>query len=144
MDSLTPEKRSWNMSRIRGKDTRPEIAVRSLLHRMGYRFRTTDRKLPGKPDIVLPKYRTVILVHGCFWHRHPGCKYAYTPKSRLDFWERKFMGNVERDAKNLSLLQQQGWFPIVVWECEIKRDADAVLKKISRTLQRRIQKREAA
>lgn len=144
MDSLTPEKRSWNMSRIRGKDTRPEIAVRSLLHRMGYRFRTVDRNLPGKPDIVLPKYRTVILVHGCFWHRHPGCKYAYTPKSRLDFWEKKFGENVERDARNLSLLKQQRWFPIVVWECEIKRDADAVLRKIDRTLQRRIQKQEAA
>lgn len=144
MDSLTTEKRSWNMSRIRGKDTRPEKAMRSLLHGEGYRFRLLDKTLPGKPDIVLPKYKAAIFVHGCFWHRHPGCKYAYTPKSRLDFWERKFRENVERDAKSLSLLQQQGWFPIVIWECEIKRDADAVIRKIDRILQRRIQKREAA
>ncbi|MBU1162905.1 MAG: DNA mismatch endonuclease Vsr, partial [Proteobacteria bacterium] len=87
MDIISKEKRSWNMSRIRGKDTKPEIIVRSMLHRMGYRFRLHRKDLPGKPDIVLPKYKTVIFVHGCFWHRHKGCKYAYTPKSRVKFWK---------------------------------------------------------
>lgn len=144
MDSLTPEKRSWNMSRIRGKDTKPELAVRSLLHRRGYRFRLSEKTLPGKPDIVLPKYRTAILVHGCFWHRHSGCKYAYTPKSRLDFWNQKFEENVVRDKNNLSRLQQKGWLPIVIWECEIKQNPDAVLDKISWILQRRLKKQEAA
>lgn len=144
MDSLTPEKRSWNMSRIRGKNTRPEMTVRSLLHGQGYRFRLADKKLPGKPDIVLPKYRAVVLVHGCFWHRHAGCKYAYTPKSRLDFWNRKFEENVARDKNNFSLLQENDWLPIVVWECEIKHNPGAVLDKISRTLQRRLKKQEAA
>ena len=144
MDTLTSEKRSWNMSRIRGANTKPELAVRSMLHRMGYRFRASDKKLPGKPDIVLPKYRTVIFVHGCFWHRHPGCKYTYTPKSRLDFWSRKFGDNVTRDKNNLSLLKKAGWLPIVVWECEIERNADSVLGRVSGILQRRLKKREAA
>lgn len=144
MDSLTPEKRSWNMSRIRGKDTHPEKAMRSLLHAEGYRFRLSDKILPGKPDIVLPKYRAAIFVHGCFWHRHPGCKYAYTPKSRLDFWNKKFEENVTRDNNNLALLQQKGWLPIVVWECEIKRTPGAVLERVSRTLQQCLKKREAA
>ncbi len=144
MDTLTSERRSWNMSRIRGENTKPELAVRSVLHRMGYRFRLSNKTLPGKPDIVLPKYRAVIFVHGCFWHRHQGCKYTYTPKSRLDFWEQKFEGNIMRDENNLSLLQKEGWLPIVVWECEIKRNADIVLGKVSRTLQHRLKKREAA
>ena len=99
-DILSKERRSWNMSRIRGSDTKPELLVRSLLHRMGYRFRLHRKDLPGRPDIVLPKYRTVIFVHGCFWHRHKGCKYAYTPKSRTDFWQNKFQGTVERDKRN--------------------------------------------
>ena len=128
------------MSRIRGTNTKPELAVRSMLHRMGYRFRIASRTLPGKPDIVLPKYRAVIFVHGCFWHRHQGCKYAYTPKSRSDFWAQKFEGNVMRDKNNLSLLRKAGWLPIVVWECEIKRNADAVLGRVSVVLQRRLKK----
>lgn len=132
------------MSRIRGENTKPELAARSMLHRMGYRFRISDKALPGKPDIALPKYRTVIFVHGCFWHRHPGCKYTYTPKSRLDFWNRKFKVNVTRDKNNLSLLKKAGWLPIVVWECEIKRNADVVFGRISGILQRRLKKREAA
>jgi len=144
MDTLTSEKRSWNMSRIRGANTKPELAVRSMLHRMGYRFRISDKTLPGKPDIVLPKYRSVIFVHGCFWHRHPGCKYTYTPKSRLDFWSRKFEENVMRDKNNLSLLKKAGWLPIVIWECEIKHNADAVLGRVSGILQRRLKKRKAA
>jgi DNA mismatch endonuclease (patch repair protein) len=106
------------MSRIRGYDTKPEKVVRSLLHRAGYRFRLRDRKLLGHPDIVLPKYNTVIFVHGCFWHRHQRCKFAYMPKSRSDFWQRKFSENVDRDRRTELLLQGSGWNVIVVWECE--------------------------
>ena len=130
-DVHTPEQRSYNMSRIRGENTKPEKILRSLLHGHGFRYRIHDGRLPGRPDIVLPKYRTVILVHGCFWHRHPGCKYATTPKSRPEFWQKKFVGNVERDRKNIALLKEQGWNPVVVWECELKNDTDAVLEKIS-------------
>jgi len=99
MDKLTPEHRSWNMSRIFSANTKPELAVRSLLHKMGYRFRLHRKDLPGKPDIVLTKYKTVIFVHGCFWHRHDACQYAYTPKSRVKFWKEKFEGNIERDIR---------------------------------------------
>jgi len=118
-DTLTPQKRSWNMSRIRSRDTKPEMVVRRLLHSLGHRYRLHRKGLPGKPDIVLPKYRTVIFVHGCFWHRHPGCKYAYTPKSRLEFWNKKFDENVRRDRENKKALRKLGWKVIVVWECEI-------------------------
>ncbi|MCP4105110.1 MAG: DNA mismatch endonuclease Vsr [Desulfobacteraceae bacterium] len=100
MDTVSEERRSWNMSRIKGKDTRPELIVRSTLHRMGYRFRIHRNDLPGKPDIVLPKYKLIIFVHGCFWHRHKDCKYSYTPKSQVDFWKSKFEENVERDEKH--------------------------------------------
>ena len=121
------------MSRIRGKDTKPEIAVRSILHRTGYRFRLHRRDLPGNPDIVLPKYHTVILVHGCFWHRHRGCKYAYTPKSRVDFWQKKFTENVERDKRNRKALRQEGWKVVVVWECEL-RDPDKLVLRLAREI----------
>ena len=120
MDTLSKEKRSWNMSRIRGKDTKPEIAVRSLLHGMGYRFRLHRKDLPGKPDIVLPKHNTVIFVHGCFWHRHEGCEYAYMPKSRIGFWSDKFKGTVKRDKKHRKELNDLGWKVHVIWECEVK------------------------
>ena len=120
VDHLTPEKRSWNMSKIRSGNTKPEMIVRSLLHRMGYRFRLHRKDLPGKPDIVLPKYNTVIFVHGCYWHRHKGCKYAYNPKSRIDFWQNKFKSNVERDKKNRIALEKLGWNVKVMWECETK------------------------
>ena len=118
MDTISEEKRSWNMSRIRGKDTKPEIIVRSMLHRMGYRFRLHRKDLPGKPDIVLPKYNTVIFVHGCFWHRHKGCKYAYKPKSRIDFWNAKFDDTAARDKRNRKQLQAKGWNVEIIWECE--------------------------
>jgi DNA mismatch endonuclease, patch repair protein len=118
VDRLTPEHRSWNMSRIRGRDTQPERAVRSALHRAGYRFRLHRKDLPGRPDIVLPKHRTVVFVHGCFWHRHPGCRFAYTPKSRADFWAAKFLANVERDQRNRRDLRRLGWRVITVWECQ--------------------------
>ena len=118
MDIISEEKRSWNMSRIRGKNTKPEIIVRSLLHKIGYRFRLHRKDLPGKPDIVLPKYNTVIFVHGCFWHRHKGCKYAYTPKSRVKFWKDKFAGTVKRDKQQLKHLKEKGWNVEIIWECE--------------------------
>ena len=118
MDRLTKQHRSWNMSRIRGKDTKPEMRVRSVLHRMGFRFRLHRKDLPGKPDIVLPAYGTVIFVHGCFWHRHPGCRYAYTPKSRVDFWQTKFQRNVERHQEVEAELEELGWHVVVIWECE--------------------------
>lgn len=106
------------MSRIRSADTIPERLVRSLLHKMGYRFRLHRADLPGKPDIILPKLRVAILVHGCFWHRHPGCKYAYTPKSRVKFWNQKFDGNVARDKRVKCELRSAGWRVIIVWECQ--------------------------
>ena len=133
-DVHTSEQRSYNMSQIKGRDTKPEKTLRSLLHRNGFRFRIHYSKLPGRPDIVLPKYRSVIFVHGCFWHRHPGCRYAYAPKSRTDFWNEKLNGNVERDRKNIHLLKKAGWYPIIVWECELKKNADVVLTKISDAL----------
>jgi len=119
-DKLSPERRSWNMSRIRSGNTAPEIAVRSILHRMGLRFRLHGRHLPGRPDIVLPRHRTVVFVHGCFWHRHPKCKFAYVPKSRAEFWQKKFQSNVERDIAVQKQLRSSGWRIVVVWECEIK------------------------
>ncbi|MHC4875619.1 MAG: very short patch repair endonuclease [Planctomycetota bacterium] len=122
MDRLTKQHRSWNMSRIRGKDTKPELLVRSMLHRLGFRFRLHRKDLPGKPDIVLPAYRTVIFVHGCFWHRHPGCRFAYNPKSRVDFWRAKFRRNVERHQEVEQALEDLGWRVIVIWECETASD----------------------
>ena len=119
-DRISEARRSWNMSRIRGKDTKPEIAVRSMLHKLGYRFRLHRNDLPGQPDIVLPSRKTVILVHGCYWHRHPGCKYAYSPKSRVDFWEKKFADNITRDRRNMVELQSIGWRVLVIWECELR------------------------
>lgn len=107
------------MSRIRGRDTKPELAVRSVLHRLGYRFRLHVPDLPGRPDIVLPRHRTVVLVHGCFWHRHEGCRFCCVPKTRVDFWRRKFEGNVERDRVVRRELRKIGWRVMVVWECEI-------------------------
>ena len=124
MDKLTKEKRSWNMSRIKGKDTKPEIRVRSFLHRLGYRFRLHKKDLPGKPDIVLPKHKTIIFVHGCFWHRHKGCKYSYNPKSRVTFWEEKFESNVRRDKIKIQQLKGKGWKVIIVWECQTKNSSD--------------------
>lgn len=129
-DRLSPDKRSWNMGQIHGKDTSIEMKVRQYLFAQGFRFRKNDRRYPGTPDIVLPKYRTVIFVHGCFWHRHEGCKLAYTPKTRTEFWQTKFNKNVENDFKNKKLLIEQGWNVITVWECEIKKDFDQVMARV--------------
>lgn len=134
MDTLTPEKRSWNMSRIRNRDTKPELALRSALHNLGYRFRLADRSLPGRPDIVLPKYKAAVFVHGCFWHRHKGCKYAYNPKSKVEFWQNKFEENVARDERNISDILSNGWTPVVVWECQIKHDLNSCIELLTKQL----------
>lgn len=137
-DRLSPGHRSWNMSRIRGKDTGPERQLRSMMHRKGYRFRLHDRKLPGRPDVVLPKYRTVVFVHGCFWHRHPQCRNATTPGTRTGFWQEKFAANVARDARIRAALEASGWVVLVVWECELERDPESVLKRLTRKLRAEI------
>lgn len=108
------------MSRIRSRDTAPELAVRKVLYRMGYRYRLHSTAVPGKPDIVLKKFKSVIFVHGCFWHRHPGCKFAYTPKSREEFWTKKFELNVRRDEVVKKQLSELGWRNLIIWECETK------------------------
>ena len=112
--------RSYNMSRIRGKNTKPEVLVRKYLFSKGFRFRKNDKRYPGKPDIVLPKYKTVIFINGCFWHHHENCRIAYKPKDNADFWQAKFDANVARDRKNEALLRDAGWKVIIVWECEIR------------------------
>ena len=112
--------RSYNMSRIKGKDTKPEMLVRRFLHANGFRYRLHVKDMPGKPDIVLPKYKTMIFVHGCFWHQHPGCKRAQTPKTQPEFWEHKFRNNLARDRRNVTALEQRGWKVSVIWECETK------------------------
>lgn len=109
------------MSRIRSLNTQPEVLVRSILHRLGYRFSLHREDLPGRPDIVLPRYKAVIFVHGCFWHRHAGCQLAYKPKSRQSFWKEKFDENVKRDRRQNSRLRNLGWRCLVVWECQIGR-----------------------
>ena len=123
------EQRSRNMSAIKSKNTKPEIKVRKVLHSMGYRFRLHSKDLPGSPDIVLPKFKTVIFVHGCFWHRHENCKYASTPKTRQEFWNKKFNENINRDKINQENLSSKGWKIIIVWECEIK-DKDFDLNRL--------------
>ena len=120
-DVHSSEIRSYNMSRIHGKNTKPEEKVRKYLFSQGYRYRKNDKKLPGTPDIVLTKYRTVIFVNGCFWHKH-NCKYFVWPKSNVDFWNKKINANVERDKKQYRELEKLGWNVIIVWECELKRD----------------------
>lgn len=133
-DTLTREKRSWNMSRIRGKDTKPEVALRSLLHGAGYRFRLHDPKLPGRPDIVLRKFQTAVFVNGCFWHRHQNCAKAYTPASRREFWTDKFAATVERDQRKIAELRSLGWRVITVWECELQREPARVLGDVTAKL----------
>jgi DNA mismatch endonuclease, patch repair protein len=135
-DRLTKAHRSWNMSRIKGKNTKPEIIVRSILHRMGYRFRLHVKNLPGRPDIVLPKYKTAIFVHGCFWHRHRGCKNCTTPSNRRDFWITKLEGNATRDRLHRKSLKKLGWQAFTIWECEIKKaeELQQAVDRISKAL----------
>lgn len=133
------------MSQIRGKDTRPERIVRSLLHQAGYRFTVSgpkNRTLPGRPDLVLPKHKAVIFVHGCYWHRHKGCKFAYTPKSRIEFWESKFAENVKRDRRQQQELENLGWKVIVVWECQTR--SEKLMQEIPDLVRRQLQPRSSA
>ena len=120
------------MSKIRSKNTKPEIAVRSKLHKAGYRFRLHVKGLPGKPDIVLPKYNTIIFINGCFWHRHKGCEYAYKPKTRVDFWNQKLNRNIKRQDEVIKELRDLEWKVLVIWECEVGNEK--ILKKIFRKL----------
>ena len=120
IDTLTPAQRSRNMSRIRGKDTKPEMIVRRLTHAMGYRYRLHAREFPGRPDLVFRPRRKAIFVHGCFWHRHEGCQFAYTPRSRQQFWNDKFESNVRRDQQASIDLASLGWQVLVIWECQTR------------------------
>ena len=119
-DVHTTEVRSYNMSRIRSKDTKPELLVRKFLFSKGFRYRLHDKTLPGKPDIVLPKYKTVIFIHGCFWHGHNGCKYFVAPKTRTEWWLKKIEGNKQKDIENFNKLQVLGWSVLAVYECDLK------------------------
>lgn len=129
-DRISSEHRSWNMSRIKGKDTKPEVRVRKYLFSKGFRFRKNDKRYPGKPDIVLPKYKTVIFVNGCFWHLHDNCKNARIPKSHEDFWRAKLQKNVNNDKKNKEALESMGWQVIVLWECELEREFEIRMNEI--------------
>lgn len=133
VDIFSPAKRSWVMSRIRGKHTVPEKQVRSFLHSAGFRFRLHVKALAGCPDIVLPKYKTVIFVHGCFWHHHEGCKQAVYPKNRKAFWRKKIDGTVSRDKKAAQALRRNGWRVLTIWECEIERNPSSMLR-LTRTI----------
>ncbi|MEA1071748.1 DNA mismatch endonuclease Vsr [Sphingomonas sp. LY160] len=130
VDSLTPSQRSERMSRIRSADTKPELALRSALHRLGLRFRLHAKEMSGKPDIVLPRYRAVIFVHGCFWHRHEACKVATTPKSNTQFWVEKFDRNKARDVLSVAALERAGWRVHIAWECELDTPARALAKAV--------------
>ena len=121
MDVHDQKTRSYNMSRVKGKDTKPEEIVRKYLFSQGFRYRKNDKRLPGKPDIVLPKYKTVIFVNGCFWHKHEVCKYFVWPKSNSEFWKEKIESNIVRDKKQYEELKNAGWHVIIVWECELKK-----------------------
>ena len=129
-DVHSKEVRSYNMSRIKGKDTKPEETVRKYLFSQGFRYRKNDKKLPGTPDIVLPKHKTVIFVNGCFWHGHEGCKYFVWPKNNAEFWHKKIRDNILRDQRKVEALDLLGWKVIVVWECKIKSDKENTLKNL--------------
>ena len=138
-DRHTHEQRRYNMQQIKGKNTKPEISLRKLLFADGFRYRINDRKLPGKPDIVLKKYNTVIFVNGCFWHGHQNCRYFVVPKTRTEFWTDKIKGNKERDHRNISLLKEAGWNVITVWECELKKIMiDDTLNKVKEKIKESI------
>ncbi len=125
-DTISPDRRSENMRRIRSKDMKPELRVRRLLHRMGYRFRLHRRSLPGHPDIIFPRLKKVIFIHGCFWHQHddPACRITRVPKSRLDYWTPKLDRNRQRDAASIALLTEMGWTALVVWECQVSKEVE--------------------
>ena len=140
-DIKTKESRSYNMSRIAGKDTKPEELVRKYLFSKGFRYRKNVRKLPGTPDLVLPKYRTVIFVNGCFWHGHEGCKYFVWPKSNAEFWRQKIETNISRDQRKEAQLRDMGWNVIIVWECELRpKERQETLEKLEKELYRLLKK----
>lgn len=123
------------MSRIKGKDTKPEMLVRKFLFSQGFRYRLHDKKLPGRPDIVLPRYKTVLFIHGCFWHGHEGCRYYIVPKTRTDWWLAKINTNISNDSRNIALLQETGWKVIVIWECSLKSTAiEETLLKLTKDI----------
>lgn len=135
-DVHTKQQRSFNMSRIKGKNTKPEMVVRKFLHAHGYRYTLHNKKLPGKPDIVLPKYKTIIFINGCFWHGHENCRYFVVPKTRTDWWLNKINTNKAKDAKAIKSLKKDGWKVITVWECKLKpvkveKTLSSLLKKLS-------------
>ena len=132
-DVFSKDKRSWIMSRVKGRDTKPETLVRSFVHRMGFRFRLHRRDLPGKPDILLPRHNKVIFVHGCFWHGHKHCPRSERPTTNERFWNKKLDGNIERDKRCRRKLRRMGWEVLVVWQCET-RNPEKLLKKIERFL----------
>lgn len=135
-DVHEPETRSYNMSQIQAKDTKPEMIVRKFLHSNGFRYRLHVKDLPGKPDLTLPKYSTVIFVHGCFWHAHEGCEYFKVPETRTDWWKKKLYGNKERDEKNIHELKNERWNVIIIWECELRpENRDKTLKKLTYRLE---------
>ncbi len=133
-DIKSKEARSKNMSAIKSKNTKPEILVRKYLFSQGFRYRVNVGKLPGKPDIVLSKYKTVVFINGCFWHLHQNCKYFVYPKQNADFWKKKILGNVERDKRNYSLLEAEGWKIIIVWECQLKQDRERTLTELVKNI----------
>lgn len=136
-DPLSVEARSRLMGRVRQKGTAPELEVRSALHRLGFRFTVNgplNRRLPGRPDIVLPRHRFAVLVHGCFWHRHAGCAKTTTPKARTEFWQAKFSANIARDERVISALKALGWQVLVIWECDAKFGREALMKTLRRLL----------
>ncbi len=134
-DVHSKETRSFNMSRIRSKDTKPELLVRKFLFAHGFRYKLHDKKLPGKPDIVLPKYKTIIFVHGCFWHGHKNCKYFVVPKTKTDWWLNKINSNIANDVKAIKALKKEGWKIITIWECDLK---PAKVEKTLKTLLHKI------
>lgn len=140
VDRLTPQRRSWLMSRVRGKNTSPEIRVRRCAHALGFRFRIHRRDLPGKPDLVFPKRRLALFVHGCFWHRHPGCPKATAPSSK--YWATKFKSNVKRDARVATELKALGWRVAIIWECQTK-DPERLAKIVARLIEPTRRRRKA-
>jgi DNA mismatch endonuclease, patch repair protein len=135
MDVFTPDQRSALMARIRGKNSKPEILIRRIVHALGYRFRLHRRDLPGTPDLVFPRLNKIIFVHGCFWHQHDGCQFAYKPKSNSTFWKRKFSENIARDDRAICELKELGWNVLVVWECRTREPA-SLLRKLRTFLQK--------
>jgi len=129
-DVFSSEKRSEIMSKIKGKDTKIEVQVRKWLFANGFRFRKNDKRYPGTPDIVLPKYRTIIFVNGCFWHGHMNCKLYVRPKSNTEFWEKKIKRNRERDKRNIDELRNMGWNVVIIWECELKSNIEEILRTV--------------